>query len=407
MGSPGNNHAFSGRYNRRLVFDLIRTKGTISRGELVEATGLQPQTIANITRDLLTRGLLTETTRAAGGRGAPQKLLTLTAQAGSSIGLHLDRDRLTGVLCDLDGKEIARVEAQSPWQDPEEAVGVITGVTTELVKAAPEIPCWGIGVAMPTLQETGFEQYVGSPGWQKWGTVEFADALEAATGRAVIVENDATAAAIAELHASRDTDLTDFVYIFVGHGLGAGIIIEGLPFQGAFNNAGEIGLLSWPEALQPGKDISATPFSLEEMAQMIGCEMHSLSIDGALQQLYAQRDSGLMRWLALNGRRLQSLTAIIENLFDPQSVIVGGTLPPIILSSLVDRAYPLLPSAAARKGRTFPRLLNSRLAESASAIGAAMLPIIAHGSPHFRRLSLARGRKSPTDPETRYDQVAG
>ncbi len=407
MSSPGNNHAFSGRYNRRLVFDLIRTKGTISRGELVEATGLQPQTIANITRDLLTRGLLTETTRAAGGRGAPQKLLTLTAQAGSSIGLHLDRDRLTGVLCDLDGKEIARVEAQSPWQDPEEAVGVIAGVTTELVKAAPDVPCWGVGVAMPTLQETGFEQYVGSPGWQKWGMVEFADALETATGRPVIVENDATAAAIAELHASRDTDLTDFVYIFVGHGLGAGIIIDGLPFQGAFNNAGEIGLLSWPEALQPGKDISATPFSLEEMAQMMGCEMHSLGVDGALQQLYAQREPGLMRWLELNGRRLQSLTAIIENLFDPQSVIVGGTLPSIILSSLVDRAYPLLASAAARTGRTFPRLLNSRLTESASAIGAAMLPIIAHGSPHFRRLSLARGRKSPTDPETRYDQVAG
>ncbi len=406
MPAAGNNHAYSGRYNRRLVFDLIRTRGEVRRGDLVELTGLQPQTISNITRDLLERGLVNEASYSDGGRGAPQKLLTLAARAGCSIGFHLDRDFLTGVACDLQGHEIVRLECESPWQDPLESIRVMTELATKLRKECEDIPSWGIGVAMPTLQEADFEQYVGSPGWQSWSKIDMADALEVASGQPVIVENDATAAAIAELHAGRAVDLTHFVYIFVGHGLGAGIVIDGLPFQGAFSNAGEIGLLNWPAELQPEQSTTTTPFSLDELAQMVGCDTQSLIVDGALDQLYEHRNAALMGWLELNGKRLRVLVAIIENLFDPQTIIVGGNLAPVILSSLVDRAYPLLPSVAARKSRTVARLCTSALGPVASAVGAAILPIIAHGSPDFRRLSLMRGRKRPIDPETRFDFVA-
>lgn len=403
----GNNHAYSGRYNRRLVFDLIRQKSEIRRGDLVDLTGLQPQTISNITRDLIDRGLIAETSQAGGGRGAPQKLLSLADGAGCSIGFHLDRDRLTGVLCDLKGREVIRVDNPSPWIDPDKTVDLMSSVAAELGKQCENTPCWGIGVAMPTLQEADFEHYVGSPGWQSWATFELADALERASGQPVIIENDATSAAIAELRSSRDVDLTQFVYVFIGHGLGAGIIIDGLPFQGAFNNAGEIGLLNWPSELQPRSDVAATPFSLEELARMIDCDVKSLEADGALDTLYQKRDTALMQWLELNAKRLRVLVAIIENLFDPQTVIVGGTISPTILGSLVDRTYPLMSSVSARRTRAIPRLLTSTLGPSASAVGAATLPVIAHGSPHFRRLSLMRGRETPIDPETQFDRVAG
>ncbi len=407
MAISGNNHAYSGRYNRRLVFDLVRQKAEIRRGDLVNLTGLQPQTISNITRDLLDRGLITEASQAAGGRGAPQKLLTLADGAGCSIGFHLDRDRLTGVLCDLKGREIIRVDNESPWVNPNETVALMSSVAADIVERCQGTPCWGIGVAMPTLQEADFEHYVGSPGWQNWGNFELADALERASGQPVIIENDATSAAIAELGSPRDVDLTHFVYVFIGHGLGAGIIIDGLPFQGAFNNAGEIGLLNWPNELQPEAGGAATPFSLEELAQAMNCETQLLEAEGALDGLYQKRDTGLMRWLELNAKRLRVLVSIIENLFDPQTVIVGGTISPTILGSLVDRTYPLMPSVSARRAREIPRLLTSKLGPSASAVGAAMLPVIAHGSPDFRRLSLMRGRKTPIDPETQFDRVAG
>lgn len=407
MSVTGNNHAYSGRYNRRLVFDLVRSKGATSRGELVAATGLQTQTISNITRDLLDRGLLREESRPDGSRGAPQKILTLESNAGCSIGLHVDRDIVVGVACDLSAREITRSTKRLNWRDPQASVQSMASIVSELAAAGKGAPAWGVGIAMPTLQEADYEQYVGSPGWQEWSRIDVADALEDACGLPVIVENDATAAAIAELQAGEANGLSHFVYIFVGHGLGAGIIIDGLPFQGAFNNAGEIGLLSWPAELKPEETGAATPFSLEEVAIMIGCDPLQLEEPGALEKLYQARDAGLMRWLELSSARLRQLVAMIENMFDPQAVFVGGTFPAAILSSLVDRAYPLLPSVAARKDRDGPRLRLAQLGASASAIGAAMLPIIAHGSPDFRRLSLMRGRKGPVDPETRFDRVAG
>lgn len=407
MSVSGNNHAYSGRYNRRLVFDLVRTKGETSRGELVSMTGLQPQTISNITRDLQERGLLREESRPDGSRGAPQKILTIDSDAGCSIGLHLDRDLLIGVACDLTAHELARASIRLNWRDPDASVEAMASLVSRLIAESGGHPAWGIGIAMPTLQEAEYEQYVGSPGWQEWSRVDVADALEASCGLPVIVENDATAAAIAELHAGEATTLSHFVYVFIGHGLGAGIIIDGLPFQGAFNNAGEIGLLSWSAELRPPETVSATPFSVDELAVMVGCTVEELEAPGALERLYHNRNGGLMRWLELSSARLRQLVAMIENMFDPQAIFVGGSFPALLLSSLVDRCYPLMPSVAARKSREGPRLRLASLGASASAVGAAMLPIIAHGSPDFRRLSLMRGRKDAVDPETRFDRVAG
>lgn len=402
----GNNHAYSGRYNRRLVFDLLRTTGELSRSDLVESTGLQPQTIANITQDLLKRGLLIEEGRSTNRRGAPQKFLRLNARAGCAFGVHLDRNGITAVACDLFACELARRTAPVSWQNPEASISNIAKLVAELSRDCEGVPVWGTGIAMPTLQEADFEKYVGSPGWQAWSHVPTADAVEALCGMPVIVENDATAAALAERQVGSAVGLTHYVYIFVGHGLGAGIIVDGLPFQGAFNNAGEIGLLSWPSELQPvAADV--TPFSLEELAITLAVDLSALEQPDFLNSLYQQRNSELMAWLELNSKRLRILVSIVENMFDPQKILVGGCLPPALFASLVDRTYPLLPSVAARKVRHMPRLEHAMLGAEAAAIGAALLPIIAHGSPFFRRLSLMRARTVVIDPEIYFDRVAG
>jgi len=407
VAAAGSNHSYSGRYNRRLVFDLVRSAGQASRGDLVASTGLQAQTISNITRELLERGLLAETSRPVGGRGAPQKYLRVEARAGCSYGIHIDRDGLNAIACDLLGAEIARHQTDFAWPDPEATVEAVARSVRQLAAQCANIPSWGVGIAMPTLQESEFDRYVGSPGWQDWGLLPTAEAMEAACGLPVIVENDATAAAIAELHVGAAAGLKNFVYIFMGHGLGAGIVVDGLPFQGAFNNAGEIGLLSWPAELQPPAGASVTPFSLEELAQMVGCNEQALRAPDRLDLLYRERNGALMTWLDLCSARLRILLAISENMLDPETVLISGWLPEPLCASLVDRCYPLLPSVSARKRRDRPRLLAARLLADAPAIGAAMLPVIAHGSPLFRRLSLTRGRTDTTDMEARFDRVAG
>lgn len=407
MTQMGTNHTYSGRYNRRLVFDLIRSGEGISRRGLVDATGLKPQTMSNICKDLIDRSLVVETIRLEGARGAPQKELRIRADAGCCLGVHIDRNGLLGTVCDLAGKELAREIASASLQDPKDTIRAIADMTQRLQSAAPDLPAWGLGIAMPTLQEAEFEHSVGPPGWDAWNRLPVAEAIEEACGLPTIIENDATAAAVAELRVGRAVGLSHYVHIFVGHGLGAGIINDEMPLQGFWSNAGEIGLLTWPAELVSQEGKSQTPFSMDELAAMLGRESAEIAMLGQLEALYRQRDSVLMRWLDLNAKRLRLLVSLLENILDPQTIVVGGHFPAGLIDSLIDRAYPLLPSVSARSQRDIPRLCAGALGPDAAAIGAAMLPVIAHGSPDFRRLSFMRGRSQTIDFERRFDRVAG
>ena len=93
MSLMGSNHTYSGRYNRRLVFDLIRSSDGISRRDLVQVTGLKAQTMSNICKDLIDRSLVVESIQQEGARGAPQKRLQVRADAGCCLGIHVGSRR--------------------------------------------------------------------------------------------------------------------------------------------------------------------------------------------------------------------------------------------------------------------------------------------------------------------------
>jgi hypothetical protein len=140
MSLMGSNHTSSGRYNRRLVFDLIRSGDGASRRSLVDATGLKPQTMSNICKDLIDRSLVVETIRLEGARGAPQKELRIRADAGCCLGVHVDRDGLLGIVCDLAGQELMRETATASLDNPKDTVRAITPTTQRLRSTVPDVP---------------------------------------------------------------------------------------------------------------------------------------------------------------------------------------------------------------------------------------------------------------------------
>ncbi|MEU6093337.1 ROK family protein [Streptomyces sp. NPDC047079] len=100
-------------HNAALVLDLLRTAGEagISRLEVAERTGLTPQAVSKITARLRADGLAVEAGRRASTGGKPRTVLRLVPGAGHAVGLHLDRDELRAVLCDLTGAVVAERRA--------------------------------------------------------------------------------------------------------------------------------------------------------------------------------------------------------------------------------------------------------------------------------------------------------
>lgn len=393
-------------FNRRLVFETIFQRGPISRVETARLVGLKPQTISSITRELLDQELIAEAGRSTGLRGQPQIYLEPNARAGFSVGVHLDRDYCILVVCDLKRTELVHRELTFDTTNPKDALERIAAAIDEALREAraPRDKVWGIGLVLPTFGSDVYDFDFSMPHWEAWRNVSFAEDLRALSGLPVLVENDATAAAIGERFNRQHIANAVFAYFYVGHGTGCGLIIDGVPFKGAGGNAGEAGLLpvfgldgspTWP-------DVQTTDvLSLRGIATALGVEESSLTVE-SMGQLHAMRDHRLMEWVVTAARALRDVVAIIEVMFDPEFIVTGGPLPRALVESLVDRAYPLRPTPAARRDRARPRLAAAELMEDAAARGAAMLPIFVNTSPNFRHLYV---RQIPRD-ERPFDQVA-
>lgn len=385
-------------HNRRLVFETIFQRGPISRVEISGIIGLKPQTISSITRELLDQGLISEAGRSSGLRGQPQIYLEAHAEAGFSIGIHLDQNVIALIAVDLKRNERGRRMLRCDTKDPEHTVRQLADAIGALVAESglPRDRCWGIGLVLPTFNSDVYDFDFSISHWEAWRDVAFADELQRLTGFPILVENDATAAAIGERIHRPDPQEATFVYCYIGHGTGAGLIIDGYPFKGSAGNAGEIGLLPiaglgrnpvWADdrSAAPVGGPQAGLLSISGLAAACGLDEARLTEDFVLS-LLTQRDHRLMDWLASAGNVLRDVATIIEVMFDPGFIAVGGAFPRALIERLVDRAYPLRPTPAARRDRMLPRLIPATLIEDAAVTGAAMLPIFVNTSHNFRHL---------------------
>ncbi|MGW1670493.1 ROK family protein [Streptomyces sp. NPDC002324] len=247
-------------HNGALVLDLLRGAGTagISRLELAERTGLTPQAVSKITARLRADGLLTEAGYRASTGGKPRTVLRLVPDAGHAVGLHLDRDELTAVLCDLTGTVVGERQAELNLGAGADAVveGAAREVEALLAEASegrpaasegPDgdshgsslLPVLGVGVALPGPLDHLHGVLHRVTGFPEWDGFPLRAALVRRLGMPVVVDKDTNAAAlglaaIAGAHGS-------FAYLHLGTGLGAGLVIDGAVHRGARTRAGEFG----------------------------------------------------------------------------------------------------------------------------------------------------------------------
>src|SRR5581483_2131445 len=151
MVSRGTTQQSSAPYNRRIVLDVIRRQGTISRKEIVDLVSLSPQTVANITNDLETIGLIVaKRITGAKTRGQPPIAFELNPDAGNSIGISLEPGRVSAALINLVGEILGRREIDVDTRDQRKALGAMQELVTELVRRpGTSERIWGVGVALP------------------------------------------------------------------------------------------------------------------------------------------------------------------------------------------------------------------------------------------------------------------
>lgn len=261
-------------------------------------------------------------------------------------------------------------EPRFAWQ---KILSTIANAINEVRKQYPEISAIGIG--FPGFIDPHTQVISQSPNLPGLQDVDLSKDLSALIGLPVITENDALAAAYGEyvMHPSR---LNNLIYIGLGTGVGGGLILNGLPFQGAHGVAMEVGHIVVKDG---GRLCGCGNFGcMEQYASASGvaisyfesAQQHCTAAEIARRA--EQGDTAATSAYALAGKSLAQALAHILKVIDVTDIVLGGGMSaawPLITPSFQQQlVQDLIP---ALRGKLNLRISN--MGDLAGIVGAAML----------------------------------
>ncbi|MFC5005050.1 ROK family transcriptional regulator [Dactylosporangium cerinum] len=232
------------------MLDQIQLADGVSRVEIAQHTGLTPQTVSGIVRRLIDEGIVREDGARTSNGGKPRTVLRLNADAGRAVGLHFDPVELAAVVVDLLGRPL--VIARRPTPRPADPT-LVTAAMAELVDevlldaGVQRSQVLGLGLATPGPIDQHVGMVISPPQLANWSRVPIKEMLAAATGLDVTLDNDATAAAVAERWAGAGRGVANFAYFHLGTGVGGGLVLGHQVYRGGSMNAAEFGHTSVAE----------------------------------------------------------------------------------------------------------------------------------------------------------------
>ncbi|MGN8246546.1 ROK family transcriptional regulator [Cellulomonas soli] len=391
-----------------LVLDLIRTAGTISRVELATTSGLTAATITNVVRDLMDEGLVHEVGRARSRGGSPRRLLELDPAAWYAVGVQLDRCTSAVVVTDFAGRRVAATSLRGVGRGtPEATLRTLAEHVDDLLASAavPRERVLGVGLVTHGPQDRARGVILTpqpTPAWQDFPlTATLSDLL----GLPVLLENDATAAAVGEQWVG-SLDIDTFGVLYMASGIGGGVVVEAEVYRGRTANPVEIGHVPLDPAGPPCScgnagctESLAGPSAvvaracavpgLGERLRMSGDEDDVLADFERVARAAARGDRDAQDLLEDSARHLGTAAVTLMNLFDLDTVVLAGPAFATAGPVYVDLAQQAVERGALARLLRPVRVRLSTDVGAAAAVGGALVVLRSPlGRPAVREVGL-------------------
>jgi predicted NBD/HSP70 family sugar kinase len=316
--------------NERTVLEFVRRLGPVSRAQISRACGLSKPTVSQALAALLASDLVREAGRTSGGRGPAAVLYELNPRAGWVVGIDVGRAWVRAAIANLSGDIVARRDEKSRIRSAEALISEIGEIAHGLAAEAGirwrQVTFATVGSPGVVAQTGEFALAYALPGWGRTGVVE---ALQRELGTKIAFENDVNLAALGEQWHGLGKGVDDFVFLHVGTGVGAGIVVNGELFRGATGAAGEVGYL--PLADTPidrdlrrrgALDTSAGATGVVATARALGMRppLSAKKVFAAARR--GDRTAGEV--VAREARLIALAIGAIVPIVDPELVILGG-----------------------------------------------------------------------------------
>ena len=297
---------------------------------MARQTGLGISTVSTIIKQLVDQGIVIEKGTRQQAMGRPSIMLSVNPTYALAVGAKLNPDNLTAVLTDLDSNVLASATTHLDYVTPDGVARAFKTLLPRLLKKA-RLPKWriaGAGLALTGLVD-GKRGVCLQSTVLGWKDAPIGTVLSRALDMPVSIENDANAVAIGEGYKGEAQLARNLVVLSIGHGIGAGIILDGRLYIGAIGTAGELGHVTIERngpKCRCGKRgcleaIASVPAVIRQ-AKRYGLEVSALS---DLEAHAATGNPDARRiWLRVTSAIGVALSHVV-NLLNPELVIVAGS----------------------------------------------------------------------------------
>ena len=382
--------------NASLVFSFLKVHSPCSRADLARLTGLTAPTISALVDDFRRRSLVKIRGQGASTGGRPPTIVEINTTHWHVVGVNIGAVYVRLALADLSGGIVARESIRLGADHTPETV-------TDLIAAGVERLCATAGITRkrilliasgaPGITDVGAGVVLSAPNLDDWDNIPLRDLIEDKTGISCIVENDVNLGALGEYRCGAAKGVSDFVFLAIGTGVGAGIILNGSLHRGALHSAGEVGYMMLPGLPQKALKLNkAGAFesviggrSIEETWQR-----RAKNPPLTATEIFDRAKEGDARAKLVLERTAQHLAAAITNI----SLVLDISL--VVLGGGVGRSQSLLEATdRLLRNNQFsrPRLMVSQLGIDAEIFGAVRLALQTAEVHGYRRRAPDRKRR--------------
>lgn len=307
--------------NRKVVFDIVRKKRTVTRVELSEMTGMSGPSILAIVNEFLEKGILSVTGKKEGAVGRSPVTMVFNPDVLLSVGIEFEGSNLSAGLVNLDGEIRFQTMVKAPsnlgssfFEAVYKSIDKLTVMTKKAGLSYSGIGFGIPGAINPAKKLIHFAPYIGvmSP-TDISGEIA---SLEERYHTPVYIENDVNACACGEFYLRKmHEEIQDLLYISLGAGIGAGLILDGKLRYGGKGLCGEIGY-----SLRDVQEVVSRQKTgwLEQSlsSEVLGSKFRTYRENGKVEK-------GMADYVA---KILSPFIANLVNTLDIDLVVMGGQL---------------------------------------------------------------------------------
>ncbi|MGS4989874.1 ROK family transcriptional regulator [Roseibium sp. RP-7] len=329
MADPSN---ISRRMSLSAIVQAIASYSPISRASVSKITGLSKQTVSEIVGNLEEEGWVRTVGQTEGHIGRRAVVYEIVPDAASVASVDLGGTKIRVAICNLTGAVVSELVEPT---DRQGGIAVVNQVADLIRRAATEaspslkLPRVAV-IGVPGAPDPATGHIRMAPNIPGIGDIDAPGLWREILGIEVFIENDVNLAALGEHWLTKRGDKDDLIYVSIGTGIGAGIVIGGQLHRGMNGAAGEIGYLPFgadpfePESLEVGalERVAATHAITDLYKSKTGKTLDVPDIFDAANT----GDTAATETLEEIARQVARVMAALAAVMDPSCIVIGGSI---------------------------------------------------------------------------------